>query len=87
MGTKKNTGKDYSQYSANFKKLNIEQAKRNPKFFSNNLAGTEITEHGIKPNEEKIYANLQLKPPKSSEELKSFLGAIHYIAKFLPKLS
>ena len=49
--------------------------------------GHEIDENGIKPNEEKVEANLKLEPPKNTKELKSFPGAIQYMAKFLPKLS
>ena len=48
--------------------------------------GHEIYENGIKPNEEKIEAKQKLKPPENTKELK-FLGAIQYMAKFLPKLS
>ena len=49
--------------------------------------GHEIDENGIKPNGEKVEAVLKLKPPEKTKELKSFLGAIQYMAKFLPKLS
>ena len=49
--------------------------------------GHEIDENGIKPNEEKVEAILKLKLPENTKELKSFLGAIQYMAKFLPKLS
>ena len=49
--------------------------------------GYEIVENGIKPNEEKVEAILKLEPTKNTKELKSFLGAIQYMAKVLPKLS
>ena len=52
-----------------------------------NWLGHEIDENGIKPNEEKIEAILKLNPPENTKELKSFLGAKQYVAKFLPKLS
>ena len=52
-----------------------------------NWLGHEIDENGIKPNEEKNEAILKLNPPENTKELKSFLGAIQYVAKFLPKLS
>ena len=62
--------------------------KRNP----NSSKGTkwlghEINENGIKPNEEKVEAILKLKAQENTKDLKSFLGAIQYMAKFLPKLS
>ena len=49
--------------------------------------GHEIDESGIKPNEEKVEAIQKLKSPNNTKELKSFLAAIQYLAKFLPKLS
>ena len=49
--------------------------------------GHEIDEEGIKPNKEKVKAILDLKHPENPKQLKSFLGAIQYLAKFLPRLS
>ena len=49
--------------------------------------GHEINETGIKPNKEKVKAILELKHPENQKQLKSFLGAIQYLAKFLPRLS
>ena len=34
-----------------------------------------------------MEAVIKLKSPENTKELKSFLGAIQYISKFLPKLS
>ena len=64
-------------------------SKKKSEFFMNRIKwlGHEIDENGIKPNEEKIEAIQKLKPPENTKELKSFLGAIQYMAKFLPKLS
>ena len=63
--------------------------KMTSEFFMNriNCLDHEIDENEIKPNEEKVEAILKLVPPKNTTELKSFLGAIQYMAKFLPKLS
>ena len=52
-----------------------------------NWLGHDIDENGIKPNEEKVEAILKLEPPKNTKELKSFLGEIQYLAKFLLKRS
>ena len=49
--------------------------------------GNELTEYGIKPRNGKIKATLQVKLPTSSKNLKSFLGTLHYFAKFKPKFS
>ena len=51
------------------------------------MAGPHIDENGLKPNEEKVEAISKLKSPKNTNELKSFLGAIQYMAKLLSKLS
>ena len=48
--------------------------------------GHEIDEDGIKPNK-KVKAILELKHPENPKQLKFFLGAIQYLAKFLPRLS
>ena len=49
--------------------------------------GHKINENGMKPNQEKVEAILKLKAPENTKDLKSFLGAIQYLEKFLPKLS
>ena len=49
--------------------------------------GHEIDETGSKPNKEKVKAILDLKHPEYQNQLKSFLCAIQYLAKFLPRLS
>ena len=51
------------------------------------MLGHEIDETGIKPNKEKVKAILDLKHPVNQKQLESYLGAIQYLAKFLPRLS
>ena len=69
-------------------KAGYRASKKKSEFFMKQTKwlGHEIDENGIKPNEEKIEAILKLNPPENTKELKSFLGAIQYMAKFLPKL-
>ena len=64
-------------------------SKKQSEFFMKQTKwlGHEIDENRIKPNEEKVEAILKLNPPENIKELKSFLGAIQYMAKFLPKFS
>ena len=64
-------------------------SERKSEFFlkSTKRLGHEIDETGIKPNKEKVKAILELKHPENQKQLKSFLGAIQYLAKFLPRLS
>ena len=64
-------------------------SERKSEFFLNKTKwlGHEIDETGIKPNTEKVKAILDLKPPENQKQLKSFLGAIQYLAKFILRLS
>ena len=64
-------------------------SEKKSEFFQNKMKwfGHEIDEDGIKPNKEKVKAILDLKHPENPEQLKSFLVAIQYLAKFLPRLS
>ena len=49
--------------------------------------GHEIDQTGVKPNKEKVKEILDLKHPENQKQLKSFVGAIEYLAKFLPRQS
>ena len=49
--------------------------------------GHEITEKGIKPVISKTQAIINLKPPKTHKQLKSFLGSVHHLTKFVPNLA
>ena len=49
--------------------------------------GHKIDENDIKSNQEKVETIVKLKPPENTKELRSFLGAIQYMAKLLPKVS
>ena len=64
-------------------------SERKSEFFLNRTKwlGHEIDETGTKPNTEKIKAILDLKHPENQKQLKTFLGAIQYLAKFIPRLS
>ena len=70
-------------------KAGYRASKKKSEFFMKQTKwlGHEIDENGIKPNEEKVEAIPKLNPPENTKELKSFLGAIQYMAKYLPKLS
>ena len=59
-------------------------SERKSDFFLNKTKwlGHEIDETGIEPNKENVKTILDLKHPETQKQLKSFLGAIKYIAKF-----
>ena len=49
--------------------------------------GHEITEKGIKPVTSKTQAIIKLKPPTTHKQLKSFLGSVNHLTKFIPNLA
>ena len=49
--------------------------------------GYEIDKKGIKPIVSKTQAILNLKAPTSHKQLKSFLGSVHHLTKFIPNLA
>ena len=49
--------------------------------------GHKIDQNGIRPLQDKLLAIKQLKEPKNEKELKSFLGAIQYLSKYIENLS
>ena len=49
--------------------------------------GYHISQSGISPLESKTAAILALETPKTLKKLRSFLGSVHYIGKFIPNLA
>ena len=49
--------------------------------------GYHISQEGISPLESKTAAFLALEAPKTLKKLRSFLGSVHYIGKFIPNLA
>lgn len=49
--------------------------------------GHKITEHGLEPNDDKIRAVLNFPLPRTSTEIKSFLGLVGYYRKFIKDFS
>ena len=47
----------------------------------------KIDQNGIRPLQDKLKAIQELKEPKNEKELKSFLGAIQYLSKYIENLS
>ena len=64
-------------------------SERKSDFFLNKSKwlGHEIDETGIKPNTEKMRAILDLKHRENPQQFKSFLSAIQYLAKIMPRVS
>ena len=49
--------------------------------------GLKIDQNGIRPLQDKPLAINKLKEPKNEKELKSYLGAIQYLSKYIENLS
>ena len=49
--------------------------------------GYKFTKTGLSPIENKTAAILAIPPPPALKHLRSFLGSVHYISKFLPNLA
>ena len=49
--------------------------------------GHKIDQNGIRPLKYKLEAITKIGKPKNEKELKSFLGAIHYLSEYLENLS
>ena len=49
--------------------------------------GHKFDQNGIRPLQDKLKAIQELKKPKNENELKSFLGAIQYLSKYIENLS
>lgn len=59
------------------------------KFFMEevNFLGNIISKEGIRPNPDKIAAVIEMPPPTNVNELRSFLGAINFYAKYIKGMS
>ena len=68
---------------------NLRLNKKNCQLRKNEVAyvGHMITKDGLKPDPEKVRAVVEMKPPQSLKALRTFLGFIQYLGKFLPNLA
>ena len=49
--------------------------------------GFKVTPNGVTPSKPKCEVILTLDPPKTLKQLRSFMGCIHHLIKFLPNLA
>ena len=66
-------------------KLNIKKMKF--KLKEVRYIGHVLTSEGLKSDPEKVEAILKMPKPTNVKEVKSFLGMVNYLSKFLPQLS
>ena len=57
-------------------------------FYKTKLAwlGFEIDETGVRPKHSKIESVMALQPPKSLKQLRSFMGILNHMSRFIPNL-
>ena len=64
----------------NYEKVTVKQPS--VKFF-----GNIYSSEGVKADPDKVKAITELRPPETKGEVKSFLGMVNYLQKFIPRLS
>ena len=89
-------GRDIQEHDARLKKV-LDRVKEvnlklNPKKCQIRkeeipYVGHLLTKDGLKPDPEKIRAVQEMTQPSNTKELKTFLGFIQYLAKFLPNMA
>ena len=52
-----------------------------------NWLGFTFSQNGVKPIESKTAAISESKAPKTLKQLRSFLGSVHHLSKFIPNLA
>ena len=52
-----------------------------------NWLGFTFSQSGVKPIESKTAAIAEIKAPKTLKQLRSFLGSVHHLSKFIPNLA
>ncbi|XP_058837536.1 uncharacterized protein K02A2.6-like [Topomyia yanbarensis] len=65
--------------------LNLKKCKF--KTTETEFLGHTISQNGVKPTESKIAAVCQFRSPSSAEEVRSFLGLVGYVGRFIPDLA
>lgn len=49
--------------------------------------GHKLSPEGVAPSEDKVKSILQFRAPQTKEELRSFLGLVTYVSRFIPNLA
>jgi len=89
-------GKDDAEHDTRLKLVLNRASEVNLKFNSKKCrirqeevpyVGHVLSKEGLKPDPEKIRAVQEMQPPENNNELKSFLGFIQYLAKFMPNMA
>ncbi|KAG7160458.1 Transposon Tf2-9 polyprotein-like 1, partial [Homarus americanus] len=89
-------GKDTSEHNSALEKV-LQKLKENNLIISQHKSvfhidevefhGFTVSKEGIKPTDEKIEAVKRFRRPETGQEVRSFLGLINYLTRFIPRLA
>ena len=88
-GPKEQHKKESTKVSTRLENAGYRLSENKSKFFKSQVEwiGHKTDQNGIRPLQDKLMAIQNLKQPNNEKELKSFLGAIQYLSKYIDNLS
>ena len=93
IGVTSGTAQDhFEKVAATLEKLDMNGYKaslRKSKFFQKQVdwCGFTISKDGIMPRNSRVEAIQNIKPPKTLTEVRSFLGSVQYLMRYIPNLT
>ena len=88
-GTKEQHKRELTDVLNKLENASYRLSENKSEFFKPEIewVGHKIDQNGIRPLQDKLKAIQELKEPKNEKELKTFLGAIQYLSKYIENLS
>ena len=88
-GTKEQNKRELTEVLNKLENAGYRLSQNKSEFFKSEIewVGHKIDQNGIRPLQDKLKAIQELKEPKNEKELKSFLGAIQSLSKYIENLS
>ena len=88
-GSKEQHKKELAEVLTKLENAGYRLSEKKSEFFKKEIEwiGHKIDQNGIRPLQDKLKAIKDLKQPNNEQELKSFLGAIQYLSKYIDNLS
>ena len=88
-GTKEQHKRELIDVSPKLENAGYRLSENKTKLFKSEIewVGHKINQNGMRQLQDNFKAIQELKEPKNEKELKSFLGAIQYLSKYIENLS
>ena len=88
-GPKEQHKKELTEVLTRLENAGYRLSENKSEFFKSEVEwiGHKIDQNGIRPLQDKLMAIKNLKQPNNEKEIKSFLGAIQYLSKYIDTLS